>query len=486
MKKHVILFIIILIASISVKADQDFKKLGILVYPFEQSGSKNFSWIAAGLTDTVISDLNKIQDIYVFSEDDRKKAIQEIQLGMTGLIKESDIIRAGSIMGADLIFTGKVQATGNKIRVNARLINISTTKIENSVKLDGTVDELFDLQDRVVFALMTETEKVSLADTKPGKIRDDEKKKVKGKVRPKQDVYQLYSKGLEIHETNPRKALEFYLEALESDPQFLDGLLKTGSLYGELNEFQNAMNYLSKASDILESTGQQDTVFYADMLNNKGVVYRDMGDHEKALEFYEKSRELRKKLNLAKTVNYAETTSNMGIVYVDTGKYDKALEYYMEAQKILEDTRFRQTSKYAILMNNIGGVYWSRKDYDSALQYYFKSQGIRDKLGLQNTAGYAYLMNNIGSIYWKQGVNDKAIMYYRLSQEIRDKLGLQNTESYSNLMQNIAITYYKRLNDPCSAAEYMKKCVEIDKKNNFLKYSSDLSQYEEMKKACGK
>jgi tetratricopeptide (TPR) repeat protein/TolB-like protein len=486
MKKHIVILTLIIMASAFAGADQNPKKLAILVYPFEQSGAKNLSWIAAGLTDTVISDLNRIQDIYVFSEDDRKKAIKEIQLGMTGLIKESDIIKAGNIMGADLIFTGKVQATGSKVRVNARLINISTTKIENSVKLDGTVDDLFDLQDRVVFALMTETEKVHLADTKPVKIKEEEKNKVKGKTRPKQDVYQLYSKGLEIHETDPRKALEFYLQALEADPHFLDGLLRTGSLYGELNEFDNAMNYLSKAAGILEANGQQETVFYADMLNNRGVVYRDMGDHEKALEFYNKSRELRRKLNLAKTVNYAETTSNMGIVYVDTGKYDKALEYYIEAQKILEDAKFQQSSKYAILLNNIGGVYWSKKDYNSALKFYFLSQKIRDKLGLQSTAGYAYLMNNIGSIYWKQGENTKAVMYYIKSQEIRDWLGLQNTESYASLMQNIAITYFKRLNDPCKGAEYMKKCTEVSKKNNFPRYKSDQAQYEEMKKACGR
>lgn len=486
MKKRIIIFFTILIASSFINAAQNVKKLAILVYPFEQSGGKNFSWIAAGLTDTVISDLNKIQDIHVFSEDDRKKAIQEIKLGMTGLIKESDVIKAGSIMGADLIFTGKVQTTGSKVRVNARLINISTTKIENSVKLDGTVEELFDLQDRVVFALMTETEKVNLADTKPVKIKEDDKKKVAGKKRPKTDVYELYAKGLELNDTDPRKALEFYLKALEADPQFLDGLLKTGAVYGDLNEYDNALVYLSKAEEILLAKGQQESIYYADTLNNKGVVYRDTGDYEKALDYYGRSRELRKKLGLGKTVNYAETTSNIGIVYVDTGKYDKALEYYMEAQKILEDVKFQQTSKYAILMNNIGGVYWSKNNYNAALQYYTNSQGIRDRLGLQNTAGYAFLMNNIGSIYWKQGDNSKAILYYVKSQEIRDWLGLQNTESYSNLMQNIALTYYKRLNDPCKAAGYMKKCVDIDKQNNFPKYKSDLAQYEEMKKACGK
>ena len=47
-------------------------KMNILVYPFRFNGDKNYSWIAAGLTDTVISDLHNISAVSVFSDDDRK------------------------------------------------------------------------------------------------------------------------------------------------------------------------------------------------------------------------------------------------------------------------------------------------------------------------------------------------------------------------------------------------------------------------------
>jgi hypothetical protein len=93
-------------------------------------------------------------------------------------------------------------------------------------------------------------------------------------------------------------------------------------------------------------------------------------------------------------------------------------------------------------------------------------------------------MNNIGGVYWKKNDNNKAILYYVKSQEIRDWLGLQNTESYTTLMSNIALTYYKRLKDPCKGAEYMKKCVELAQKNNFLRLQSDMKEYKEMEDAC--
>lgn len=458
---------------------ENSRKMNILVYPFEISGGNKYSWIAAGITDTVISDLNRVRDIYVFSDADRKKALHEISLGMTGVIKETDIVRVGKVMGANMIFTGSVQTAGTKVRVNAKLMNIETARIEKSVKLDGTVDAIFDLQDKVVLSLMSSGDDgLNRAALKNEKDNGPEKK------HPDGEVYELYARGIELSETDSRKAIESFLKALAIDPEYVDALIKTGSLYDELNEFDNALVNLTKAQEILEKRGQQNSAEYAETMNSIGLVERDTGDYEKALEYYSKSLKIRDNLKLAATVNYSETLSNIGIVYVDTAKYDKALEYFSSAQKILEQLKFQNSSKYAILLNNIGGVYWSKGNNDMALVYYLMSQDIRDKLELQVTAGYAYLMNNIGGVYWRKGDNTKAILYYVKSREIRDWLGLNNTESYSVLMNNIALTYYKRLKDPCKGVEYMKKCVEIDQRNNLLKLSSDARDLKEMEDAC--
>jgi tetratricopeptide (TPR) repeat protein/TolB-like protein len=480
MKKAVIILLISILFFRLADSAGNNTKVNILVYPFESAGGNKYSWIAAGLTDTVISDLNGIRDVYVFSDSDRRKALKEISLGMTGLIKESDVVKIGKVMGANMIFTGSVQTSGTRVRVNAKLVNIETTRVEKSVKIDGSVDAVFDLQDKVVLSLMSKTE----ANETGSALNESNIRKSPDKKKPSDEVYELYAKGLELNETDPGKALEFFLKALAADPEYLDALIKTGSLYDDLGRYDEALASLLKAQDILDKRGASGTAEYAETLNNTGVVYRDLGDHEKALEYYAKAQKIRESLKLADTVNYAETSSNIGIVYVDTGKYDKALEYYLSAQKIMDSINFRNSSKYAILINNIGGVYWSKNDYNTALKYYLISQEIRDTLGLQNTAGYAYLMNNIGGVHWKKNDNNKAILYYVKSQEIRDWLGLQNTESYTTLMNNIALTYYKRLKDPCKGAEYMKKCVELGRKNNFLRLQSDMKEYKEMEDAC--
>jgi TolB-like protein len=80
------IFAIILIFHNSSAQSQN-KKLNILVYPFTNNSASQYSWISAGMTQSVIADLAKISSISVFTEEDRKKAIQEIELAMTGLIK---------------------------------------------------------------------------------------------------------------------------------------------------------------------------------------------------------------------------------------------------------------------------------------------------------------------------------------------------------------------------------------------------------------
>ena len=74
------------------------KKMNILVYPFKYEGGKENSWIAAGLTDTVITDLHNIAGISVFSDDDRRKAVKEMEMGMTGLLDDSDKVKIGNVM----------------------------------------------------------------------------------------------------------------------------------------------------------------------------------------------------------------------------------------------------------------------------------------------------------------------------------------------------------------------------------------------------
>ena len=421
------------------------KQMTILVFPFENTGDKQYSWISAGMTDTAINDLTGIKEVSVISNADRRKIMEETKFILSGLVADETMVKVGKLTGSNIVFTGSYLVSKNNIRVIARLINVETGKTESSAKINGTLEDIFDLQDKVVLTLLSETTKVSIPNVPQVRIAETEKQKIQEKQKPKTTAYELYAKGLELKDTNPKEALTHYTKALDIDGNYVSALIQAGFTAGyTLNLFDEALNYLTRADNILKSRKAANTKEYAALMMDIGTVHSSKGDLDRGLRYFTVSQQVHDRLGLQNTVNYATLMMNIGIVYRSKGDLDLALRYYMDSQKIQDKLGLQNTEAYARLMNNIGIVYGSKGDLDLALRYYMDSQQIRDRLGLQNTAGYANLMMNIGIVYRSKWDHDHALRYYTDSQQIRNRLGLQNTEDYAKLMNNIGIVYHSK------------------------------------------
>jgi TolB-like protein/tetratricopeptide (TPR) repeat protein len=421
------------------------KQMNVLVHPFENTGDKEYSWISAGMTDTVITDLTRIKDISVVSNQDRKKALEEMKFIFSSLAEEEKMIKLGKLTGASVIFTGSYLVSGNRIRVHARLVNVETGNVESSAKIDGTLNEIFDLQDKVVFSLMSATEKIAIADIKPVKLTEQDKKKIEEKPRPSITAYEWYAKALEVQDTNPKEALTNFKNALNSDSNYTDALISAGFTAGyTLNLFNEALGYLERAERIYRARNETQSTGYANLMMNIGTVYQSKGQLDRALEYYLNSQSVSERLGLQNTANYSSLMMNIGVVYWTKGQLDRALEYYLNSQSVSERLGLQNTANYSSLMMNIGLVYWTKMQLDRALEYYLNSQSIDDRLGLQNTANYASLMMNIGLVYLNKGQLDRALEYYLNSKSIRDRLGLHNTARYADLLYGMAVLYEKQ------------------------------------------
>jgi Predicted integral membrane protein len=418
------------------------KQMNILVLPFENTGGKEYSWISAGMTDTVITDLTRIQNISVVSNTDRKKILEEMKFIFSGLAEEDKMIKLGKLTGANVIFTGSYLVSGNRIRVHARLVNVETGKVESSTKLDGTLNGIFDLQDKVVFTLMGETDKVQIADVKPVKLTTEDKRTIEENPKPKADAYKWYAKGLELQAINPKEALTNFKKALDIDPDYVDALRNAGWTAGNmLNLFSEALGYLEKAERIFNGRNETKSSDYANLMNSIGNVYLSKGQLDRALEYDINSQSIYDRLGLKNTTGYARLMNNIGLLYWNKGQLDRALEYYLNSQFIYDRLGLQNTTAYASVMKNIGLVYSDKGQLDRAMEYYLKDKIIEDGLGLQNTADYGRLMNNIGNVYLIKGQLHRALEYYLNAQSIYDSLGLQNTTDYGRLIYNMALLY---------------------------------------------
>jgi tetratricopeptide (TPR) repeat protein len=438
-------------------------KMSILVHPFKNTGDKKYSWISAGMTDTVVSDLQGIEDVTVISDQDRRTAIREISLGQSGLIADDTAVKIGTITGANVIFTGSYSVQGDRIRVIAKLVRVDTGTVEKAIKIDGTINSIFDVQDRVVVELMGETEKIKIADIRPVRFSESDKKRIAEKQKPTLSAYEWYAKGLEVQFTDPKKALQFFKNAINIVPDYIKALLQAGATAGEtLSLFSEGLKFLSRAGEIFERRNEDNSSQYANLLMNSGLVYWSKGELDRALEHYVQSKDLMEKLDLQNSSNYAALMMNMGIVYYSKHQLDSALEYYTSSMKIRERLGQENTTGYAKVLTNIGLVHWSRGDKVQALDFYTRAQDLHVRLGLQNTADYSYLLMNIGNVYAPRE-EDRAIEYYMQSKELKEKLGLQNTMRYANLMTNLGNVYQQK-GQLDRALEYYQRSREIREK----------------------
>lgn len=83
--------------------------------------------------ETLSSILNtKMSESLIFILIDREnveKIMKEIELGMTGLMDEKSVPKAGKLLGAELILTGTVSEADGNIIVDAKLISVETGEI---------------------------------------------------------------------------------------------------------------------------------------------------------------------------------------------------------------------------------------------------------------------------------------------------------------------------------------------------------------------
>ena len=460
------------------------KKLNILVYPFTNAGPNDYAWIAAGMTDTVIADLGKIREITVISERERRTVMKEIELVQSGAVRDSDVARVGTLTGAHAIFTGSYYVAGKKLRVITKLIDVEKGTIDRAGKVDGTLDDLISLQDRIVLDLLADTEKTSIGKVRPPKISEESRKRVTAQRKTDPKAFELYSRGLTVHDTEPLKALDYYKNALRADPDYFDAANRLIILLTELNRFPEAAKLLERTEKSFRDAGEENTLNYAVLLTNAGLLHRLRGNIAGARDYYGRAEELYISLKFDDTADYAALLGDIGQLYWDRNDLDRALEYYEKARALRLRLGLENSREYAELMNNMGLVHWSRKQYDLALRHYAMGQNIMETMKLRRTKRYASLMNNIGLTYWSQDDHVNALAYYEKAGEVWEALGMETTADYATLMFNMGVLYHKKRNDPCRGAEFMDRCRAIMKKINHADAESYNTYYGIVKKAC--
>jgi TolB-like protein len=181
-------------------------KPSIAVLPFQNmSADPEQEYFADGIVEEIITALSRFQHLFVIARNS----------SFTYKHRAVDAKQVGRELGVRYILEGSVRKAANHVRITGQLIDALTGAHLWADRSDGTLENIFDLQDRV-------TESVVGAITP--KLEQAEIERAKRKPTDRLDAYDYYLRGISVvygmtREAN-EEALRLFTKALELDPDF--------------------------------------------------------------------------------------------------------------------------------------------------------------------------------------------------------------------------------------------------------------------------
>jgi len=188
-------------------------RLSLVVLPFANiGGDSEQEYFVDGVTESLTTDLSRIWGAFVIARN----------TAFTYKGKAADVKQVGRELDVRYILEGSVQRGGNRIRVNAQLVDAETGNHIWAERFDRPIADLFDMQDEIVARLANQLQ----AELVGAEARRAEKT-------PNPDSVDLYFQGLAMVNRGfsadlLTSARGFFERALELDPGNVDARALAG------------------------------------------------------------------------------------------------------------------------------------------------------------------------------------------------------------------------------------------------------------------
>lgn len=169
-------------------------------------------WLSTGIGETLTVKLAKVPSLTLVERMRLAEAMKELRFNDTAVVDPSTAVKLGKMVGAQAVVVGAIQRAGDKLRITARFVDSETSAVSNAAQVDGDMDHVFDVQDKLAAALL-ETLGVQTTPEIDEQV----------KANPTRDVgaYEAYSKGVSSMQAGKYDDAEKHLrQATEKDPSF--------------------------------------------------------------------------------------------------------------------------------------------------------------------------------------------------------------------------------------------------------------------------
>ncbi len=168
---------------------QQKQKISIAITDFQNtSGNSEIDYLQNAIPEMLITNLAKSGRLNIVERSRLQDAIKEMELGMSGIVDQSNAVEIGRAVGANAIMVGSYLEIGGMIRINARLIDVESSKVLKAESVQGRSGrEIFNLMDELAESIeqqLVQDGKEKTAPKKPAETQAEMPKQVAKKEEP--------------------------------------------------------------------------------------------------------------------------------------------------------------------------------------------------------------------------------------------------------------------------------------------------------------
>ncbi|MFL6374992.1 MAG: tetratricopeptide repeat protein [Pyrinomonadaceae bacterium] len=421
----------------------------IAVIPFvNESGNADVEYLSDGMTDTLIASLSQIPNLSV-------KAHSSV-FRYKG--KELDAKKVAADLGVQAIVTGRLNQRGDQLVLNLELIDPSTESDLWANRYERKTSDLVPLQSEVARDVSSKLK---------ARLSGADEAKITKHYTANPEAYQLYLKGRfyaeKRREDDLKKALEYFQQAVELDPNYALAYTGVAGAWGSLSAYNYGHLTAKEANEKSEAAVQKalqldDSLSepHATLANIKAFYNWDWNgaeaEYKRAIELnpndaaahrlygrflcaFGRIDEAKAEIELAYKVDPLSlgTLSIMGDPYYYSREYDKLIEANLKALEL--DPSFSRAH------------YWLQSGYEEKGMYQEVIADLRktaspDDLKAANALEAGYSAAGARG-YWQKNV----------------ELKLEEAKQHYLEPYPLAV-YYAKLGEKDKAFEWLQKAYE--------------------------
>jgi TolB-like protein len=185
----------------------------IAVPPLTFSGTdSSLKPLERGMADLMITDLSRSAQLTVVERDRMQALADEIRLSAAGAVDSSTAVRAGRLIQAGNLVNGAIVQQGSQLRMDARVVNVSSGAIGEPASVQNSLDALFAMEKQLVFQVF---------DRLGVTLTPAERQLVERRPTQNMEAFLAYSRGLmALDDGRFQDATRFFDNARTLDPGF--------------------------------------------------------------------------------------------------------------------------------------------------------------------------------------------------------------------------------------------------------------------------